>query len=168
MKKCSQIYLEHRHTVQLINTWTESWKHINFYWMQSEHLASQTYNKTVFFHEIDLWLLWDTIGRLISYFQNPQKNLTSDDLDGIISRSRKWKWPVSSCWLLLGPWCLDTKMFTISQLTKVHLDLWRWFMGHVKVKHKFDIGLTSRGYFKVTNVKIACGVSWKSCLPSGT
>ena len=34
------------------------------------------------------------------------KKLTSDDLDGVISRSRKWKWPVSSNQLLLCPGCM--------------------------------------------------------------
>ncbi len=32
--------------------------------------------------EIGIWLLWNTIGKSISHFQNPQKNLTSDDVDG--------------------------------------------------------------------------------------
>ena len=59
----------------------------------------------------------------------------------VISRSWKWKWPVSSKRLLLGPGCLGTKMFSIAQLIKVHLDLWPW--------------LTFWGHFKVTNVKIA-------------
>ena len=57
-------------------------------------------------------------------------------------------------------------MFTIAQLTKVHLYLWPWltFAGHFKVIHKFDIGWPSRGYFKIRKVKIACGVS---CLRDG-
>ena len=77
---------------------------------------------------------------MISDFQNPPKNVTSDDLYGVISRSRKWKWPVSSKWLLLGPVYLWAKMFTFAQLIKVHLDLWPC--------------LTFRGHFKVMNVKI--------------
>ncbi len=69
------------------------------------------------------------------------KNLTLGDLEEVISRSRKWKWPVSSKRLLLGPGCLWTKMFTIAQSIKMHLDLWPW--------------LTLRGHSKVMNVKIA-------------
>ena len=91
--------------------------------------------------EIDPWLLWDTIGKSISGYQNPQTNLTLDDLEEVISRSQKWKWPRSSKRLLLGPGCLWTKMFPIAQLIKVHLDLWPW--------------LTFRGHFKVKNVKVA-------------
>ena len=86
---------------------------------------------------IGIWLLWNAIGKSLSVFQN----LTLDDLEEVISRSRKWKWPVSSKRFLLGPGCIGTKMFTIAQLIKVHLDLWPW--------------LTFKGYFKVTNVKIA-------------
>ena len=41
--------------------------------------------------EIDPWLLWDTIGKSISAFQNPPKYLTLDDLEEVIPRSRKWK-----------------------------------------------------------------------------
>jgi len=87
--------------------------------------------------EISIWLLWNTIGKSISAFQNPQKNLTLNDLEEVISRSRKWKWPVLSKRLLLGPGCRWTKMFSIAQLIKVHLYLWPWltFMGHFKVKN---------------------------------
>ena len=87
--------------------------------------------------EIDPWLLWDTNGKSIpvSAFQNLSKSLTLDDPEELISRSRKWKWPVSSKRLLLGPGCLWAKMFIITQLIQVHLDLWPWltFMGHFKV-----------------------------------
>ncbi len=80
-------------------------------------------------------------GKSISAVQNPQKKLTSDDREEVIWRSRKWKWPLSSKRLLIGPGCLWTKMFSVAQLIKVHLDLWP--------------RLTFRGHFKVTNVKIA-------------
>ncbi len=69
------------------------------------------------------------------------KNVTLDDLEEVNSRSRNWKWPVSSKRLLLGPGCLWTKMFLIAQLIKVHLDLWPW--------------LTFRDHVKVTNEKMA-------------
>ena len=100
------------------------------------------------------------------------KKLTLDDLEEVISRSRRLKWPVSSKRLLLGPGCLWTKMFGIAQLIKVHLDLWPWFTftGHFKIIHKFDIGWHSRGYFKVTKVKKCMWrlLSESSRLPSDT
>ncbi len=57
------------------------------------------------------------------------------DLEEVISRSRKWKWPVPSKRLLLGPGCRQTKLFTIADLVKVRHDLWPWmtFWGHLKV-----------------------------------
>jgi len=95
--------------------------------------------------EIDLWLLWSTTGKPILDFQNSQKNLTStDDLEEVMSRLRKWKWPASSEWLLLGPACIQTKMFTIALLIRMHIVFWPW--------------LTFMGHFKVTNVTCTCGI----------
>jgi len=80
---------------------------------------------------------------------NSVKNLTPCDLDGIISRSRKWKSGVASKSLLLGPRCLLTKMFNIAHLVKLRHDLWPW--------------TTFRGRLKVRKRAVHPSNSWASC-----
>ena len=88
----------------------------------------------------------------ISDFRNP-KNVPFGDLKEVISKSRKWKWPVSSRRLLIGrayrqQWS-PLPSNTSAPLTSI--DLFGSLEGHTHFWHW--------GYFKVTKVKIAYVVS---------
>jgi hypothetical protein len=87
--------------------------------------------------EINACLLWNSIGKLISAFQNAQINLTLYNLEEVTAVK------MTRIVLTVGPRPRVPleKVFTIAQLIQVHLDLWPW--------------LTIMGHFKATNVNIA-------------
>jgi len=75
--------------------------------------------------EISIWLLWDTIGKLVLDFQISKHFDLGWPWRGNF-KVAKVKMALSSKRLLLGPGCLWTRKFTITDLEKVWHGLWPW------------------------------------------
>ncbi len=109
---------------------------------------------------LDRWCLWPL--RVIS---RSYTNVKLDDIHGVVSMSRKRKWPVSSCRLLLCPRCIDTNVYhhtvnksaswplTLTDLYESlqdHTQIWHWmtftglFQGHESEQRIWRLPESSR------------------------